>query len=176
MTEDIEQQKRDALRLIADTNMAVSKAKNDLFAIQRDETTYLEEREKKAIARIQAVLDDSKDILDQAHGNYSAVKELCRDISELCSFLSEASGKFSDLLKVFEERNEAWDRDVEQTRAELAEISRKQALLATEQENEKKNIARDKAKILSDLKVIDSRQQQIKVALEVLKKKEKNNG
>jgi len=162
----------DTIKELASTNMKISEAKNILFKLQEDETVYLEEREKKAIDKIQTILDESKDLLDQTHSNYEEVHQLCQMVSSFTEFLSEAHGKFSDMLETFQLRSDEWDAKVKKQEEEFAEIRKGIKVQQSHIENDKKTIAKNFKKIEEEKALISSRQQQIKVALQVLEKKQ----
>lgn len=163
----------DSAKELAATNIKISEAKNIIFKLQEDETTYLEEREKKALVRIDKVLDDSRDLLAKAHENYNEVHEFCRTINEFASFLSETQSKFQDLLTEFKDRDDAWGNEVKRREKEFADLRTAIDIDKTIIENDKKTIEKAKESIEKDKAVIESRQHQIKVALEVLNKKQK---
>lgn len=171
-TQEIDKTKMDALKELADTNIKISAAKATLFKMQEDETFYLQEREQKALNKINQLLDDSKEILDKTKENYNEIHILCQEVSGFCDFLVEYSGKFTELLADFNFRSETWDKEVEKQRAEFAEIKKGLDLQSTINENEREKNKKEWQKIIEAKKLIESRQQQIKVALEVLNKKQ----
>ncbi len=163
----------DIVKELAATNMKISDAKNILFKLQEDETVYLEIREKKALAQIEKILDESKELLDKTHENYDEIHDLCVSVCSFADFLTEAHGKFQGLLETYKESSDRWDAEFAKRHAELAEIKKNLAVERSIIENEKKGIEKAKQKIKEAEALIESRQQQIRVALQVLEKKQK---
>lgn len=174
MTEDTEQQKIASLKEIADTNMKVSAAKNVLFELQRDETVYLEGREKRALERIQRVLDESEAILAKATENHEEVHKLCQSVSSFADFLAGAHDSFKGLLDDFLARSDAWDAKIAAQEKEFARIRKGQEAISTMLDNRERSLEVREAKIAEEKALIESRQAQIRTALETLNKKQKN--
>lgn len=170
MPEILEKQKMDVLKVLADTNIKISEAKNTLFKIQEDETEYLKKREEKALVKVQKVLDESKEILDKAHSNYEDTHKFCQTISNYSDFLGEAHGKFTDMLDLFNEKNELWDKNA---KLQYEEIARQRKIV----EQDTKDIETREKAIKEALKIIEnekiliaSRQASLKIALDAEKK------
>lgn len=150
MTDEIlSQEKMKIVKELADTNIKISEAKNILFKLQENETEYLEGREKKALHKIQEVLTNSAELLDQTQKNYESVHEFCKTISDYSDFLQDTHGKLQSLIELFNKRNELWEENI-----------RKQ----DEESARQKNI------IKQDTKSIEEREKRINVAREDIKK------
>lgn len=145
--QELTKENMDATKELAATNMKISEAKNIIFKLQEDETKYLEEREKKALERIDKVLDDSRELLDLAKGNYNEVHEFCKTITTFANFLSEAHTKFGGILESFKERNDEWNKEIDRQNAELAETRKNILIERSLLENEKKNIEKARQEI-----------------------------
>lgn len=161
----------DSLKALSEINIKISEAKNKLFKIQEEETEYLEVREKKAMGRIQQIIESSEEMLKKVSRNYSQVKEMGQVVSSIHENSDKLSDDFSKLLEEFEERNVEWERKIGQQQDEINSNLKALSIESTKIENEKKNLLRREKQIEEDNKLIESRRQQIKVALEVLKKK-----
>lgn len=125
-----------AMKVLTDTNLKIGEAKAHLIKLQEQETSYLEEREKKVMVRINKLLDDSRGILAEAQSNYSQVRELFNGVSAVVSFLSNAYEAFVGMLKDFRERNDQWDNKVSEIEDGFAKI--------------RQEIANDKVRIKND--------------------------
>jgi hypothetical protein len=172
--QELDKEKMDIMKELADTRLKISEAGNVLTQLKTDESTYLNKREKKALDGIEKILEDSKDLLIKTHENYDEIHKLCQTISSFTGFVLEAHGKFQDLLTDFNTRSESWDREVARQHGELAEIRRNINTERTIIENEQKGIKAALKKIEKEKTLIESRQSQIKVAIELLNKKQKN--
>lgn len=155
---ELDKEKMNAVRELASVGVKISDAKNALSKLKEEEKTYLDEREKATVAKIQAVLDDSADLLKSAHGNYEQIHGLCQTISAFCDFLIEAQGEFHGLLEAFVEHREGWDKEFERQNAELAEARRGIAVERSFLENAKKDVEKAQEKLKEDrIKIADDR-------------------
>jgi hypothetical protein len=159
----------DALKALSETNIQISNAKNALFKLQEDETTYLTEREQKALRRIQAALENSSDLIQQTKDNYAEVHDLLKSATELATFIIEAQGNFKQLLADFEERNTIWEADIAKQEERLAELKKQSIADAALIANEKKNIAKEHVKIAHEKQKIDDAWGEIKREINRLK-------
>lgn len=156
--QELNKENMDTVKELAATNIKISEAKNILFKLQEQETEYLEEREKKALARIDKVLEDSRELLANAKGNYEEIHEFCRTITSFAEFLSEAHTKFGGVLESFKERNDEWNKELDRQNAELAEIRKNITIERSLLANEKKNIEEARKSIEKEMKkMVDER-------------------
>ncbi len=159
----------DAMRALADTNMQIGIAKNTLIKLQEQETSYLEERERKVLARIQKILDDSKDLLAEAQSNYSQIRELHGTVSSFTEFLKGAYEAFLGLLKDFRERNDAWDNKVSEIETGFENIKRQINTDKVRIKNDTEALERAKAKMLIERRKIDDDRAELDRAIKRLK-------
>lgn len=153
----ISKEHMDSLKALADTNMKIGEARGTLVKLQEVETGYLVEREAKAVAVIQKVVENSADLLKEVKTNYREVHDLCSVASSFAEFLVEAYGSFSALKTAFDEKSTLWEAQVKEKEAEFAEI-RKQikqdnVLLANDKESlekAKKALDIDRKKVVAD--------------------------
>lgn len=167
----LDQQTMTALEILADANVKIGTAKGSLLALQAEETVYLDEREKKALIRIQAVLDDSEDIVKKIEGNYAEIKQFHTDVTTFVEFLVEIQEKVHTTITTFNKKADVWE---EQTKREENRLS----LLRRDVETQQKQLDIDKKermammkKIKDEKQLIASRQQQIAEALKILEQK-----
>lgn len=155
----LDKEKMESMKVLAETSMKISEAKGVLFKLQETETEYLVSREKKAVARIQQVLNDSQEILDKALNNHAQVKEYTDSIMSGVEFLNETYKKFQGMLANFNERNELWEKNIKQKEEQIAH---QRKLVETDEKNiEKayKDIEEKKREFKKAQEVIESRQQ-----------------
>lgn len=119
-----DKEKMDSIRALAETNMQVSSAKAELIKLQSIETTYLEEREKKAVERVTKVLNESKELVEETKNNYAEIQTLLNTASSLAGFITEVSGKLENLVKIFNENSETWDRQSKETEEQISIVRR----------------------------------------------------
>jgi len=159
---ELSKENMDSVRALAETNMKIGEAKSTLLKLQEQETSYLEEREKKVLARIEKILDDSKDVLAEAQANYSKVRELFGTVSSVSSFLTKAYEAFVGMLTDFREKNDLWDNKVSSIEESFAkirqEINSDKIRIKNDQEaleRAKRGLALEQRKIVSDRGELD---------------------
>lgn len=145
---ELSKEHMDSMKALADTNMKIGEAKGTLLKLQEQETSYLKEREEKVHARIQKILDDSKELLAEAQANYSKIKELHDTVSSFSSFLSSAYDFFIGILKDFREKNDLWDN-------QASEIEEGFAKIRQEINNDRIRIKNDQEALIQRKKVLD---------------------
>lgn len=146
---EITKEHMDSLKALADTNVKIGVARGTLQKLEEEETTYLEEREKKALGRIQAMFDGSKELLDGIRSNYAQVKELLTTASSFSDFLLKAYESLSGLIKDFNERSELWEVKIKEKEEEFALI--------------KQDIKNDKVRIANDRQALDAKEALLRV-------------
>jgi len=156
MEMELEKTKMESIKAIADANLKVSEARNLLFKLQEQETEYLVVREKKAMDRIQLVMDTSKEMVKEADQNHLKIKNLGVEISEFVNNLLEIQKNFQDLLTEFEERNVEWERDIGKQQDDLVEIRNQQKVTLVQIENDQQNIALARKRLEDDQRKLDS--------------------
>lgn len=119
--EELEQKKMDIMKELASTNIKISDAKNLVLKLQEEETEYLVNREKKALAKVDNVLAESKDLLNRTHENYEEIHQFCQTVSQYADFLKETQDKFQDMLLLFERKNELWEENIKKINQEIAD-------------------------------------------------------
>lgn len=149
--QEIDKEKMDSLQVLAQTNVDIGKAKSELSEVKKLEEAYLEEREKKAVAVVQKVLDESKDLLAEALKNYQIIKELGNTASSFAGFLVEIHESLKVLIRDFDEKSATWEADVKKQSEEFESLRNqikvervllendKDALKAREQEAQKED-------------------------------------
>ena len=120
---EVTKQHMEALKALADINVKIGVARGVLTKLEETETEYLVSREKKAVDRIQKVLDDSGALVEQINKNYEAVESFAQAVGEGSKILEDACVKFKELTDAFDKRSELWERDIanrEETMLSLA--------------------------------------------------------
>lgn len=161
-----------SLKALADTNLKISEVRTTLIKLEETETEYLEGREKKAVEKIQKVLDESKDLVEKTQNNYAEVHQLCVTASEFSETFTKIYVQFKEMLLEFDARSELWNKEVERQISEFTEIKKLIKLDKQTIENDKKGIEQSRKTIKNDQTHIESQRAQIKSAFEVLKQKQ----
>lgn len=166
----LNKEQMDAVKALAETNIKISEAKNVLFKLQEEETSYLEAREKRAMERITKNLEDSRELLAETQTNYAEVRELYRSASELSSDIVKVSGIFGEFINSFNEAQEALDQRTNAHEQSVVDIGKELKTQKVVIENDKKSIQEARKSIENDKALVESRQQQLKTALEIIKR------
>lgn len=147
-----------SLEALAKVNLAISEAKGSLINLQEIETEYLEEREKKAVARIQKVLDNSGELLKEIGNNYTAIEEFAKNVSGFAKILTELYDKFCDLNESFQKKSKAFD---ERTKAQEIVFEGQKRQIKSDQvriANDNKGLLAREEKVKADIRHIESQQ------------------
>ncbi len=108
----VTKQHMEALKGLADTNLKISEARNLLNALQEQETEYLVSREKKAIVRLQGVLELSHNLVEETNKNYEIINDFSKSIMDGAKFLENANDSFRKLIEEKDKHYENWERDI----------------------------------------------------------------
>ena len=146
----ISKENMDSVKALAETNVKISEAKNALFKLKEDETSYLLIREKKVLKSIQKLHDDSAEIIKETKNNWKEVHELLNEASTLATFIIEAQGNFHKLLENFEEKDKLWQESVKKQEKETEEIKKLIKKDTVQIANDKKTLARERELIAID--------------------------
>jgi len=146
---EIDKARMDALRALSDTNMEVSRARETLSILKKDEAGYLEEREKKVIQHVHKALEDSEDIIKKTIQNYELVKDFAVSVSEAGKAIGEAVEEITKYSEVHEERISAWEARCKEQDNWIAEQKKVIQLSNVLLNSEKESIERQK-KLLAD--------------------------
>ena len=155
-TQEISKQQMEGMRGLADTNIKISDAKNILFKLEETETEYLEEREKKAVKRIQQVLEDSKDVLDMVQKNYYEVTQFNNTVSSFADSVMELYGKLVTCLDKFDEKSDLFEKETLRQSNEFNEIKKQIKIDQVSNENEKSNIEKAKESLAERERKLES--------------------
>lgn len=140
MEHTLEKEKMDAVKAIADANLKISEARNTIFKLEETETEYLVAREKKALDRIQVVVEESQEVLETAKRNFDEVKALGNSVSEFSRSLLLLLEGFKGLVDGFEERNVLWEQQIGKQQDDLVELKKGLKSESVRIENDKKSL------------------------------------
>lgn len=150
----VDKQTMDSLEALANMNMKISETRANLVKLKELEMLYIAAREKKAVARIHVVLEESRTLLEQTKANHDGVKEFAKEVGEFASFFSGAYREFESMVRDFEAKNKLWEVGVKKREEELAFLRR-------DIETEKVRIVNSKKSLDSQMKVLNEEQRHI---------------
>jgi len=171
MIEILEKTKFDAVKEIADMTIQISGAKLALEEIKNAKNEFISEREKETVEKIQKIINDSKEILEQANKNYAEVHNLLNILTSYKECLDELNEKFAEMIGDFNKKDKEWKENTEKQYKEIEELQRQTKEDAEKVKREKDDIKKAHLQIKKDYQRIASRQAQIKSALEVINNK-----
>lgn len=120
--EILEKEHFNTLKQLADTNVKVSEAKDVLERLKSMEVEYLESREKKVRDKVQKVLNESKDLLEETRKNYQSINTLCDTVVSYVDFIKEIQGKLENLQKERDKVNTLCEENITLQKKELSEL------------------------------------------------------
>lgn len=147
-------EKMDAMKALADTNIKISEARDSLAKIKALESSYLSDREKKAIEVVEKVIQDSENLLKEAKGNYVEVMSLYNTVSEFSSFLADSYKQFNEMLVEFEKKNMLWTSSLKAKEDELSQITETVRLDKIRIKNDRESLNRKEEDLRSDRRKI----------------------
>lgn len=155
---EINKEKMDALRALSDTNLKVSAARVLLETLQKDETVYLQGREKRAVERIESVLKDSGDVLAQVSENYATTANLSNEVSQVCDKITELISVFTESRDLFATKCDDFDAYIGSQEDALVKLKQDLKVQKTMLDIKEKTLERASKQIDSDRrKLIDDR-------------------
>lgn len=166
---EFEQEKMNSIKALADTNVKIGEARGVLEALKKEESVYLEEREKKAVEVVDKVLADSKEVLGEVKENYQEVKDLLNSASSFADFLKEAYGSFTGLVEKFSEKSAAWEEEVARQQKEFAGIRQQISNDQVRLKNDREAIEKKEASLLVEKRKIDDQRATLERAINRLK-------
>lgn len=155
---EIDKQKMESLKALSDINLKVSEARNLLTELEEQETEYLVFREKKVMGRIKKTISDSQEMVKEADKNHGQIRELLESINGFCENIIKIQEQFSEVLEVFNKRNEVWEKNINLQQYSVAEIRKEIKLHSQVIENDKKSLNFTKKLLESQKAHIESQQ------------------
>lgn len=171
MENELLKEKMEVVKAIAQANIELSRAKETFSKLKEEEKEYLKDREKLVLERIDAAVAGSKHLLDEIHENHEKVKDFYKSVMLCSDFLDEAYEKFSELVVNFNEKSERAEKVITEKEENLSLLKKDIDIQRSRIESDME-IIKKKEKFIKDEKaLIESRQKQIKAALQVLNHK-----
>lgn len=169
-TQIIDKEKMESVKALADLTIKISDAKNILTTLQESETAYLVEREQTAITRIKKILEDSSDLISQAHKNYEDIQGLSNEVSGFCVFIGEIHDSFSESISEFREYQQEWDNYISEREKQVADFRKSVEIDSQLLENERKNIESGKKSLEVERIKLEDERETLRRAIQRLKK------
>jgi thioester reductase-like protein len=164
MIEKLEKEQFDTLKLLADTNIKISDAKDTLNKLQDSESEYIISREEKVTEAINKLLEESSELLSQVHTNYQKVNDFCTVVSSYYDFLKEIHTKFEKMLDTSKKRDELWEENI---RNQNQSIANQRKIIEEDRkrlDSDEENIKNKKKQLEKDIIYLESRQETLSVS------------
>lgn len=168
--QEIEKQKMDSLRALSETNLAVSKAKEVLEMLKREQSAYIKEREEAVLAQIRSLLDESKAITKETLENYATITDLSNNAKVLAGFVVEAHAELTKLIEVFEETTQNWENEVAEMHKEIVEARKELSVEAHLLKNEHESVEKRKIAVANQERKVKDQRETLERAFNRLKK------
>ncbi len=149
--------------------LQISEAKNTLSKLKEEEFEYLNEREAKALKRLDALYKKSDKILSGIKENNTEVSEFIVKIRSYLDFVEDVQGKLSDSVQKFNDRNELWEENIKIKENELARQVKLIEIDKKHIQQEKEQLESIQKRIDEDKKLIESRQKTLSESYKVEK-------
>lgn len=166
---ELEKQKMDTVKALAEMSMQVSQARNLLTKLESEETEYLDIRERKALDRIAKVLADSQELLEQTSKNYAEIENFGHVVSDFAAQVAIAYDQFQSLISDFDERSEEWDKTIKDREKEITEQKKALEIQRVILQNDQKTIEMKKKALANEAKKIEDRRATLARAIKRLK-------
>ncbi len=173
-TQELDQMKMKAMQEVSEMNLMVAGMKAELAKLQGEKEDFLKDRENEVMGLVDQLLKDSQQMLEETKSNYSLIHEFYETLKSFSAYIKEGQNALEEVFQDFKLTSEAVE--IELIR-KIKEVEQERKLLAIERtgiEKDKAYIKQQTAEIERQKALISSRQQQIKSALDTLKRK--NNG
>lgn len=166
---EVTKQHMDALKGLADTNLKISEARNALVQLQEQETEYLVSRERKAVARIQRVLEESRTLLEETNRNYEIIEDFGRSVREGTQFLTEANESFQKLLEAKDQHYQDWETDIKNQEETIVSLRNGLKLELSTVQSEKSQVEVAKMNLVKEKRKLDDERGTLARAIQRLK-------
>jgi len=153
---EIDKQKMDSLKALAEINMTISKTREQLSKIKAEESQYFTERERELLQKLANLTTDSQEIVELAYAKHQEVQLFCRD---LINFSQAAGSLIEDLEQaqdLFAEKDKEFKNTLKIEQDRIQGIKNELKAQKIQLENEKTGlIIREKELVKQETKAKD---------------------
>lgn len=169
--ETLNKESMEAMKTLADTNLAISNAKSVLSDIVESKDKFLESREREAVDAVKAVLEKSSNMLNEIGENHESLKEIRGLVTNIVDFARNFSAEISKAKEDLEEGSSETVRTIRRLRLDLEqkEGEIKKSLLSID--SEKKSLEEAWNALRKARKQLDSDQKALALAYQEIQNK-----
>jgi len=122
MTQTLEQEKFDTVRELSQLGVAIAEGRAVLEKLKSETTTYVTEREEKAIQKVKEILEESRDALAEVDKNHETLTSYLTDARAYVRSITGLYDTFAQLVLTFEKSTDALEDQLDRKRAEIAKV------------------------------------------------------
>ncbi len=159
----------EALTALANANVEVSKVRETIANLKKEEGEYIAEREKKTLAQIDAILTESAAVLKDAFANYEEIHDFAKAATQLAVFLGEAFKEFSELRATFDEYTQAWEKNLKKQQQTLQETKNLIKIDRIQVEKDREAVRKEEKRLGNERRKIRDDRETLKRAINRLK-------
>jgi len=146
------------LEALAKATMDASEAQNRLQELKTEETEYVAEREGRAAAAVDRVVQESEEVLKQATESYRAATEIAGTVAGLSARINDVVLRVRKVMELFNEKSRLWEARTTVTEARLLEVRRAGEARKLVLDGQQKNLAQEEARLVDWEKDLASRE------------------
>jgi len=153
---EIDKQKMESLKALADVNMEINKAKEGLLKIEQQKDSYFAERAEELSKELATLLEDSQGILNETHSNYDKIREFCSQIQNFSESVYKLVDDLEEAQSLFTEREKEFRKTLKIEQDCISAIKRDLKTKEIHLENERVGlISREKQLVKQETKAKD---------------------
>lgn len=163
-----------AAKELSDINLAIADGRSTLSAITDDTEIYLKAREADAHKRVDKVLTESRDALQEINKNYEELKAYGNELRAYALTLTGFHDNLIALGKDFRERVELADLELTVKGTQVQDVFQQARIERAQVTEDRKQLGRERAQISEAWKEVSDRREAFERAWEELKAKQNN--
>lgn len=156
-------------KALVNLNIEISEARNVLFKLQSEETSFIENREKKTFKAIQALVETSKDLIKEAELHHGEIKELFIETTQFLQRVQEVYTALQELRVTVTSSMNLFETNVSEHEGQVADIQKQFLAERASITSDKKFVIREKNKLQQEWRKIEDEKSTISRTIERLK-------
>lgn len=167
---DLEKDKMDTLKQLAEVNIEISNAKAILQNLKVNIQDFLEKRKLLEEDNIRKVYSESKGIIDEIQKEFSKIHAYYNEIRSYTVFLQELQSNIISQIDVFTENSEEFIQYIQGEFTKISELKKDLENDRIINKNEFDSIQKAKVQLSKDRKHLESQQDTLATSFKEIKK------
>lgn len=167
---DLEKDKMDTLKQLAEVNIEISNAKAILQNLKSNIQDFLEKRKLLEEDTIRKVYSESKGIIDEIQKEFSKIHAYYNEIRSYTVFLQELQSNIISQIDVFTENSEEFIQYIQGEFTKISELKKDLENDRIINKNEFDSIQKAKVQLSKDRKHLESQQDTLATSFKEIKK------